>query len=536
LAFSVLTLLASSPTQAQTAATVPAGGAAPSPAATAPVGIFENHSDVGVAPVPGKAVFDADKKTYTITGGGNDIWAKVDAFQYAWKQMSGNFTLSADIAILDNPTATPQAHRKGVLMIRQSLDADAPFVDAALHGNGLTALQFRETKGDAVRTVHSDIVGPVRLRIEKHGDAVTLFVGKAGEDPKYTGASYSLKFQEPFYVGFGVSAHNGNDTSTNQETVVFSNVELKTDLPATTPKLYATLETQVSNPVNAAQSQGTDRAVLYVSPDAIEGPVWLPDNSAIIFSSGGHLMKLPIKLPPRAPAPVVANAPVAAGEPVIIATPGLNAVSRVHGLSPDGSQIIFVNHPPGQPRPAANTYMLPLAGGTPQLLTPNTGAGSTLSPHGNIFAYDTDTVADIYTIPLDGSAPATRLTMGAGKNYGPQFSHDGNSIIFCSDRSGTMQIWQMKPDGTELKQLTNDDYNNWFPHWSPNDNAILFISYPKTVTADSANTEIQVRRLNPATGTIDFMARILGGPTSAPTWSPSGGQQQIVFVSYQWVY
>jgi hypothetical protein len=460
--------------------------------------------------------------------------------------MSGDFTFAADITFLDNPTATPDVHRKACLMVRQSLDADAAYVDAALHGNGLTALQFRDAKGEATREVQSNVIGPVRVRLEKHGDMLTLHVGKTGEEPKFTGAAHSLKFAGPFYLGFAVGAHNQDDIKTNVETAVFSRVELKTGLPANTPKLYSAIETQASNPVNTTQSQNTDRTVLYVSETALEGPLWLPDNSGVVFSSGGRLMRLPIKLPPGAagrrggrggaatPAPILGNAPTVAGDPVVIDTGGLTHISRLHGLSPDGSQVIFVDHPSGQPRPPANTYVMPLAGGAPRLLTPNTGAGSSLSPDGKILVFDTDTVADIHTIPVDGSAPATRLTTGMGRNYGPQFSHDGSFIIFCSDRSGTMQVWRMKPDGSEPVQLTKDDNNNWFPHLSPNDASVLFVTYPKGAVDDAADRPVEVRRLNVAGGANDLMARILGGPASSPNWSPNNAQ--LIFVSEQWVY
>ncbi len=513
-----------------------------------PVGWFDSHGDIGITPAPGKAMFDAVRQTYTVTGGGNNIWAKVDAGHFVWRKLSGDFTFAADITFLDNPTGTPDVHRKACLMVRQNLDADAAYVDAALHGNGLAALQFRDAKGEATREVQSNVIGPMRVRIEKHGDMITLFVGQAGEEPRFTGAAHSLKFSEPFYLGFAVGAHNQNDTSPNLESVAFSHVELKTDLPATTPKLYSAIETQASNPVNATQTQNTDRTVLYLSDTAMEGPLWLPDNSGVIFSSGGHLLRLPIKLPPGAagrrggrggaatPAPILGNAPTAAGAPTLIDTGGLTHISRMHGLSSDGAQIIFVDHPPGQPRPPANTYLVPLAGGTPRLLTPNTGAGSSLSPDGKTFVFDTDTVADIYTIPTDGSAPATRLTNGMGKNYGPQFSHDGSFIIFCSDRSGTMQVWRMKPDGSEPVQLTVDDNNNWFPHLAPNDAAMLFVTYPKGIVDDPANQPVEIRRLNLTSHANDLMARILGGPAASPSWSPGGGTSQIIFVSEQWVY
>jgi Tol biopolymer transport system component len=48
---------------------------------------------------------------------------------------------------------------------------------------------------------------------------------------------------------------------------------------------------------------------------------------------------------------------------------------------------------------------------------------------------------------------------------GPEYSPDGAFIYFNSVRSGLMQIWRMKPDGSGQEQVTADDgYNNWFAH------------------------------------------------------------------------
>ncbi len=45
-------------------------------------------------------------------------------------------------------------------MIRQSLDADSAYVDVALHGDGLTSLQFREAKGAATHEVQANVSAP----------------------------------------------------------------------------------------------------------------------------------------------------------------------------------------------------------------------------------------------------------------------------------------------------------------------------------------------------------------------------------------
>ena len=61
-----------------------------------------------------------------------------DAFQFAWKKISGDVEISADVSF---PNSGGNEHKKAVLMLRQSLDADSVYADVALHGNGLTSLQ-----------------------------------------------------------------------------------------------------------------------------------------------------------------------------------------------------------------------------------------------------------------------------------------------------------------------------------------------------------------------------------------------------------
>src|SRR5258708_10275083 len=92
------------------------------------------------------------------------MWSANDGFQCAWKKMSGDVTLTADITFFGKGV---NEHRKAVLMIRQSLDADSLYADAALHRSGLTSLQFREEKGAATHEIQANVSAPKRLRIEK---------------------------------------------------------------------------------------------------------------------------------------------------------------------------------------------------------------------------------------------------------------------------------------------------------------------------------------------------------------------------------
>src|ERR1700691_2650448 len=170
-----------------------------------PLGIFTDHQDVGTVLHPGSAVYDAARQTYTLSGSGENMWFGVDDFHYVWKKVSGDVALTADIAFLGtggNP------HRKAVLMIRQSLDGNSPGVDIAVHGVGLTSLQFRDATGVNTHEVESNISAPKTVRIEKRGDYFYAFV--TGKDGKLqlSGASTKLALSGEFYIGIGVCSHD----------------------------------------------------------------------------------------------------------------------------------------------------------------------------------------------------------------------------------------------------------------------------------------------------------------------------------------
>jgi TolB protein len=99
-------------------------------------------------------------------------------------------------------------HRKAVLMVRQSLDADSAYADLALHGSDLTSLQYRDAHGAATHEIQSNITAPARLRIEKRGQYVYMGLAAAGEELHMAGGSTRVPLEGSFYVGIGVCAHD----------------------------------------------------------------------------------------------------------------------------------------------------------------------------------------------------------------------------------------------------------------------------------------------------------------------------------------
>jgi TolB protein len=108
-------------------------------------------------------------------------------------------------------------------------------------------------------------------------------------------------------------------------------------------------------------------------------------------------------------------------------------------------------------------------------------------------------------------------------------------IYFNSERSGSMQIWRMKTDGTAAEQVTKDNFNNWFPHLSPNGRWLTFLAYDKDVKGHPADKEVILRIMHTDDGQIETLAKLQGGQgtINAPSWSPDS--TKIAFMSYQLV-
>ena len=158
------------------------------------MGLFDGRGDVGKVLHPGSVVFDAAKKSYALTASGHNMWATEDGFHYVWKRASGDVSIAADIA-WNNFGGNP--HKKAVLVIRQSLDADSAYADAAAHGDGTFSLQGREEAGAATHEVQANAPRPTRLKLEKSGDYFYMSYAGEGETLKPSGGAVRVVLKDP---------------------------------------------------------------------------------------------------------------------------------------------------------------------------------------------------------------------------------------------------------------------------------------------------------------------------------------------------
>lgn len=78
-----------------------------------------------------------------------------------------------------------------------------------------------------------------------------------------------------------------------------------------------------------------------------------------------------------------------------------------------------------------------------------------VSPDGKTIAFDM--MGDIYTIPISGGKAKT-LRTGLSFDVQPRYSPDGKHILFTSDAGGGDNLWMMKSDGTDIKQITKEKF------------------------------------------------------------------------------
>jgi len=265
-----------------------------------------------------------------------------------------------------------------------------------------------------------------------------------------------------------------------------------------------------------------ERKVLCSFPFLIEAPNWTPDGKHLIYNSGGKLFRIEIERPERIEQ---------------INTGFALNCNNDHVLSASGTRIA-ISHGTKEDR-RSRIYVLPIEGGTPQLITPL--APSYLhgwSPDEKWLAYcaQRNNNYDVYIIPAEGGEEI-RLTDAEGLDDGPEYSFDGKHIWFNSVRTGLMQAWRMNADGTEQTQMTFDeDFNSWFPHISPDGKQVVLIAYHKGDVAPGdhpANKNVVLRLMPAAGGKPVTIVELFGGQgtLNVNSWSPDS--RKFSFVSYK---
>jgi Tol biopolymer transport system component len=473
------------------------------------IGIFDNETAIGNPRIKGSALYNANDQTYIVTGAGTNMWFGSDEFQYLWTTIQGDFILRATVKFNGDGS---DPHRKAGWIIKNNLDANSAHVNASVHGDGLSSLQYRKTVGSATEELKSTSQYPTIIQLERRGTTYMMSTAKFGEE--FTNVELTnIALDKEVYVGLYVCSHNPKVL----ESATFSNVRIVKPVAED----FTPYRNYIGSNLELMDVETGHRKIIHHSSHSIQAPNWTVDGKKLIYNSKGHLYNYELE----------SN----------LITP-LNTGFAVnnnndHVLSFDGKLLGISNHNQ-QDNNVSALYYLPTEGDSMPKMVSKPGVGASYlhgwSPNKKemIFTGDRNGAYNIFSVQIK-SGKEEQLTDFATLDDGPEFSENGKYIYFNSARSGTMQLYRMKANGKKQTQLTFDDYNDWFPHVSPDQKWIVFISFPKDINAGEHPfyKHCMIRIIPFDGGKPKVLAHIYGGQgtINVPSWSPDS--KQIAFVT-----
>jgi len=471
------------------------------------IGIFDGHQDVGTEVKTGSAAYLPATQQYVVSGAGANIWGDHDEFQYVYKKLKGDFLLYTRADFVGWKGV--EEHRKVGWMVRKSLDGNAPHVNAVVHGDGLTSLQFRRTAGATTEEIKAKTTHANVIQLERKGNTYTMRVAQFGQ-PFVTEQVADLDLGDEVYVGLFVGSHNADVT----ETGVFRDVRIAVPAPAD----LVPYRQYLGSHLELLEVATGNREIIYSAPNSLQAPNWRPNGKALIYNSDG----------------LIYNFDLAARQPSVLPTGNVKNNNNDHVLSFDGTMLGLSS---GVDKLGGSiVYTVPATGGVPKQITPK--GPSYLhcwSPDKKylLFTGQRHNDFDIYRVPAAGGKEV-RLTTAPGLDDGPEYTPDGQYIYFNSTRTGTMQIWRMKPDGSQQERVTNSDFNDWFPHISPDGKWLVFVSFLKEEVDPNDHPfykHVYLRLMPVAGGEPKVIAYVYGGQgtINTPSWSPDS--KRVAFVS-----
>ena len=481
------------------------------------IGIFEQANDVGSPANKGTSSYDPANQVYTLKGAGYNIWFNRDEFHFLHNSIKGDFILTANFEFVGQGV---DPHRKIGWMVRESLEEEASHISATLHGDGLTVLQWRALRGAYMRDPEDQFFSPKSnysiLQVERKGKLIIMRAAHWGEPLQLIGSKEMKHFGDEIFAGLFICSHNADVV----EEAHIWNVRIDKPVgedynPGQSGWLGCRMETM--NVFNGK------RKVIHESDGRFEAPNWMPDGKKLLFNMDGSIYMIPVE----------------GGILEKLNTGVATSNNNDHGISFNGKILaISSSHRSDLDGGGSAIYVLPLEGGEPKLITGKTPSyWHGWNPNNKELVYvakrDENKPYNIYSADIKIGQETQITSFEFGHVDGPEFSPDGKYIYYNGSQSGTMQIWRMKPDGTGNEQLTFNQYNNWFPHISPDGKWIAYISFPEDIPVDShpSYKRVTLNLMPIYGGPAKVVAYLYGGQgtINVPSWSPDS--KHIAFVS-----
>ncbi len=208
--------------------------------------------DIGSPTPAGSQTFVSG--TWTVRGGGADIWGTSDAFHFAWRALDADGTLSAGLV---SQTPTDQNAKAGV-MVRASSAGDSSYYAVFVTPDHGLVVQFRTAAGQrSANAGGASATAPLFVRILRVGSTFTAYT--SGDGATWTKVSGSTKTVPglfgPIEAGLAVTSHKPTVTST----AVFTAAQVSPDTPAaSTATSSSTTSTTTTTTTSTSLPAGTN--------------------------------------------------------------------------------------------------------------------------------------------------------------------------------------------------------------------------------------------------------------------------------------
>lgn len=477
------------------------------------IGIFENSQNIGSNNYSVSATYNTNNQTYTIKTGNSAISEMQDENHFLYNNITGDFILTADFEF----ESIPEENSKIGWMVKASEEDNSFMCSGYVNSDGSTALEWREQKENRTENPDSTILAPKRyyqtIQLERSGNTFIMRAAHSGEPLQIIGTKSIESMPDDVLAGINVSS----PVEDIAETIKIWNVRIDHPVPdnyRNANESYPGCRIETMNVFDGI------RKVIYNEEGHFEAPNWMPNGEKLLFNMDGSLYTISL----------IDN------KVEQLNTGSATRINNDHCISFDGQMIGISNSSDG----GSNVYIMPIEGGEPEQITTETPSYlHGWAPNNKELVYVAQRngirIYDIYKKSIDGS-PEEKLT--SNKEYehvdGCEYSPDGNYIYYNGSKNGgTMNIWRMKPDGSEKEQLTFDEYNDWFPHISPDGKWMVFISFPPDIrlNAHPGFKRVMLRMMPTSGGAPKVIAYLYGGQgtINVNSWSPDS--QHISFVS-----
>jgi hypothetical protein len=396
--------------------------------ATAQIGQFTTSADIGNPTIKGSSTYEGESQTYTLKGGGYNIWFNHDEFQFLYRKIKGDFLLTANFQLVGSEQGN--GHRKTGWMIRETTDHDAVSVNSCLHGDGLVVLQWRLMRGAYMRDPEEELFFPKPyfgesiIQVERISKCITMRIAHPGEPLEEMGSITLPELKDEVLVGPYVLAH---DTNSVQEARVW-NVRISTPVP---PDWHPNRQVKTISHEGIVLGSRLElldvatgkRKVIQESSEKIGPPRFAKDGRDVWFEQAGRSYSLP----------------VSGGKPEAITI----EISKDQPES-DGRHVYFSDGKTG----TRQIWRNKMDGSQPEQLTFELDHASFphVSPDGKWVAYlafphDANPAQPVQyqrvslkIMPTAGGAPKTVAFFYGGKGSleNPCWSPDSSSIVFVS--------------------------------------------------------------------------------------------------------